>query len=183
MAAQTLTATLDKVAEWVERTVAPKLKYLVPPDDSAVVDIEPRWDNPSVFQAFVPPVERLPDGAHQAPSIAVQLINGLDGLKNSRELAIRIVLTIWAPGQFVNGEFTRDSDGWRDLFNGLGVIAGAVESADTIADCAVDLTAGVQFGFYEIDKEIPDLYPYWMGKVDFKLRRGTHLSKRFEGML
>lgn len=183
MAAQTLTATLDKVAAWVEAAIAPELRYLVPPDDSAVGDIDPTWDHPSVFIAFVPPVERLPDGAHQAPSIAVQPLNGQDGLKNSREITIRLVLTIWAPGRFEDGKFSRDSDGWRDLFNGLGIIAGAVESADTVADCSVDMSAGVQYGFYEIDKEIPDLYPYWMGKVDFKLRRGTHLSKRFEDLL
>ena len=184
MAAQTLTATLDGVAAWVEETIAPELEYLVPPSDGAVDGITPEWDNPSVFQAFVPSVERLPEGAHQAPSIAVQLLNGNDEIKGVRELSVRLVLTIWSPGHFEeDGAFVRDSEGWRELFSGLGVIAGLVEAAETIADCAVVLSDGVQFGFLEIDKEIPDLYPFWMGKVDFKLRRAPHANKRFQDML
>lgn len=183
MAAQTLAATLDGVAKWVEETVAEELEYLVPPDSGAVDGVSIESAHPSVFQAFVPSVERLPDGAHQAPSIAVQLLGGNDQSRSDRELSIRLALTIWAPGHFDDGVFVRDSDGWRDLFNGLGAIAGAVESADTIAGCAVDMTAGVKFGFYEIDKEIPDLYPYWIGKVDFTLRRAPQASKRFLDML
>ena len=181
--AQTLAATLEGVAAWVESTIAAELQYLVPPSDGAVESIDLEWANPSVFQAFIPSVERLHDGEHQSPSIAVQLLGGEDGLKNNRELNIRLVLSIWSPGHFDDGKFIRDSDGWRDLFNGLGTIAGAIESAETIAGCSVDMSDGVRYGFFEIDKEIPDLYPYWMGKVDFKLKRAPQANKRFQDML
>lgn len=183
MAAQTLTETLDGVAAWVETAIAADLWYLVPPEDGAVDDIDLEWASPSVFQAFVPSIERMPDGAHQAPSIAVQLVEGNDGPRDSRVITIKLVLTIWSPGHFQDDQFIRGSDGWRDLFNGLGAIVGAVESAETIAGCAVDMKEGVRYGFYEIEREIPDLYPFWMGKVEFKLMRAPQASKRFQDML
>ncbi|MBQ9003986.1 MAG: hypothetical protein IJ087_19245 [Eggerthellaceae bacterium] len=183
MAAQNLTATLDKIAAWVDSAIAPELEYLVPPDEGAVDEIDLEWAHPTVSQAFTPPVERLQDGERQAPSIAVQLTGGADGLRIDRELTIRLLLTIWSPGHFADGRFMRDSDGWRDLFNGLGTMVAAVENAETIAACSVDMASGVEFGFYEIDKEIPDLYPYWIGRVDFKLRRSPQANKRFEALL
>lgn len=184
VAAQMLTATLDGVAAWVEDHIAPDLEYLVPPADGAVEGIEVERAHPYVFKSLVPPAERMPEGKSHAPSIAVQFSGGNDVLtKNSREIAIRLVLTIWAPGHFEEGQFVRDNEGWRSLLNGLGVMVSAVESAETIAGSTVDLETGVKFGFYEIEKEIPDLYPYWMGTVDFKLLRAPHSNKRFRNML
>ena len=132
---------------------------------------------------FVPGVERLKQGERQAPSIAVQFLGGLDSMHSTREITIELLLSIWSPGHFIDGAFVRDSDGWRDLFNGLGVIAEKVESAEIIAGCAVDMKTGVRFGLYEIKDEIPDMYPYWLGKVDFKLLRAPQASKRFQDML
>lgn len=183
MTASELAATLDGVAAWVESGIARDLKYMVPPDDGAVEGVALEYAHPSVFQMFVPSVERLKPGERQAPNIAVQLMNGIDDIKDARELAIRLMLTIWAPGQFDGGRFVRDSEGWRSLFNGLGAMVSAVENAETIAGCAVDRAFGVQFGMYESDREIPDLYPFWMGRVDFRLRRATQANKRFNNML
>ena len=184
VAAQILTNTVDEIAAWVESEIAPDLEYLVPPEDGAVEGVEIARAHPSVFKMFVPASERLPEGAQQAPSIAVRLLNGFDRLDVSgREITVQLVLTIWAPGTFENEQFIRDMEGWRDLFNGLGVIVAAVEGAGTIAGSTVDKKTGVTFGFYEVDKEIPDLYPYWMGTVEFKLLRAPHASKRFNDML
>mgnify|MGYP007056205481 CR=1 FL=1 len=182
-AAGTLTATLDEIASWVESEIAANLEYLVPPDEGAVEDIELTWSNPSVFSSFVPSVERLPEGSNQSPSILVQLLGGEDSLSEDRELRIRLLLTIWSPGHFVDGSIIRSNDGWRDLFNGLSAIVTAVESAETIAGCAVKRDNGVRYGFYEIDRQIPDMYPYWMGQVDFELRRLPHANKRFNTLL
>ena len=172
MAASELAATLDGVAAWVASEIACDLEYIVPPDDGAVDAAEIEYAHPTVFQMFVPSVERLKPGEHQAPNIAVQLMGGIDDIKDTRELTIRLMLTIWAPGRFEDGKFVRDSDGWRDLFNGLGAMASAV-----------DRTYGVQYGMYESNKEIPDLYPFWMGRVDFRLRRAAQANKRFLDML
>ena len=183
MAASELAAVLDGVAAWVESEIAGDLEYIVPTDDGALDAAEIEYAHPTVFQMFVPSVERLKPGEHQAPNIAVQLMNGVDDIKDTRELTIRLMLTIWAPGRFEDGKFVRDSDGWRDLYNGLGVMVSAVENAETIAGCAVDRTYGVQYGMYESNKEIPDLYPFWMGRVDFRVRRATQANKRFQDML
>ena len=198
---QTLATTLDNVAAWVESTIAPKLVYLVPPDDGAVDEIEVVLDHPSVFMLFVSSVERLMDGEHQAPSIAVRFLNGLDAKQSTRKIKLELLLTIWAPGHFYppkpegeteepEGEepaqppvFVRSADGWRDLFNGLGIIADAIETAETIAGCAIDMNTGVEYGLYEIDGEIPDMFPYWIGKVDFTLIRAPQANKRFQDML
>ena len=199
MGAQTLAATLDGVKAWVESAIAPQLEYLVPPDDGAVDNIDLVWAHPSVYQSFVPSVERLKGGMHQAPSICVRFLGGHDAKHNTREITIRLLLTIWSPGHFISEQpepndqdepvppepatFVRDSDGWRDLFNGLGVIADAIETAEVIANCSVDMNEGVHYGFYEIDNEIPDMYPYWMGQVDFRLLRAPQANKRFNDML
>lgn len=182
-AASELAATLDAVTAWVESEIAGELQYLVPADDGAVDVLELEYAHPTVFMMFVPSVERLKTGEHQAPNIAVQFLGGADELKNSRNITIRLLLTIWAPGHFINGAFVRDSDGWRDLFNGLGVIVSAVSNAETIAECAVDMAYGIRYGLYEIKDEIPDLYPFWMGKVDFRLRRAPQANKRFVDLL
>ena len=183
MAASELAATLDGIAAWVETNIARELEYLVPPVDGAVDSIELEWAHPTVFQLFVPSVERLQAGEHQAPNIAVQLMGGADDIKDARELTMRLMLTVWAPGIFEDGRFTRSSEGWRDLFNGLGVMVSAIENAETIAGCAVDRSYGVQYGMYETEREIPDLYPFWMGRVDFRLRRAPQANKRFMDLL
>ena len=188
VAAATLATTLDRVADWVRTEVAEQLEYLVPPDDGAVEGIEVIWAHPSVFQMFVPAVERLQSGELQTPSIAVQFMGGNDSIddanKNDREIRIRLLLTIWAPGHYEDdGRFVRDWEGWRDLFNGLGVISNAVNTAETIAGCTLDRSVGIDYGLFDIKNEIPDLYPYWMGKVDFRLRRAPHANERFTDLL
>ena len=184
VAAQMVTKTIDDLAAWVESEIAPHLNYLVPPSDGAVDGIEIERAHPSVFKLFVPSAERLPEGANNAPSIAVRFLNGLDTLNDfSREISVQLVLTIWSPGHFEDGKFVRSMEGWRSLFNGLGVIVSAVEGAETIAGSTVDMKQGVSFGLYEIEKEIPDLYPYWMGTVEFKLVKAPHSNKRFKHLL
>lgn len=175
--------TISEVVDWVAAKVAPRLEYLVPVDDGAVDRIATERANPTVFPLFVPSAERLSESQHQAPSIAVQLLGGSDALDSARSFNIRLVLTVWSPGRFEGDGFVRSLDGWRELFNGLDVIARAVESAESIAGCAVDLKTGVSYGLMEFDNEIPDLYPYWMGRVDFTLACGIPLNKRFNDML
>jgi len=183
MGARTLMASLADVAEWVAEEVAPRLEYLVPPESGDFDASGVETAHPSVYQSFVPGKERLEDGEHQHPSIAVQLLGGIDGLSGSRTLNVRLVLTIWAPGHYDEDGFHRDRDGWRDLYNGLDAVAAAVGSAEGIAGYAVDMRSGVRYGFLDIDGEIPDLYPYWMGKVDFDLVASAPANKRFENLL
>ncbi|MBQ9000261.1 MAG: hypothetical protein IJ087_00210 [Eggerthellaceae bacterium] len=183
MTPRTISKTLDDVAAWVASEIAPKLEYLVPPDDGSVGGFEVETAHPVVYQSFVPGKERLTQGQLQAPSIAVQLLGGSDASSGNRTLNVRLVLTIWAPGHYDADGFHRDQDGWRDLHNGLDAMAVAVGSAEVIAGCAVNLSRGVQFGYFDIEGEIPDLYPYWMGKVDFELTGAYPANKRFENLL
>ena len=183
MGARTISTTLDGVEALVAAEIAPKLEYLVPPDDGSVDVLEVETAHPTVYQSFVPGRERLERGQLQAPSIAVQLLGGDDSASGSRTLNMRLVLTIWAPGHYDADGFHRDQDGWRDLHNGLDAMAVAVGSAEVIAGCTVALARGVRFGYFDIDGEIPDLYPYWMGKVDFELAGAYPANKRFENLL
>lgn len=181
--ASELAAVLDGIAAWVHEEVSPKLAYMVPPADGAVNSEVVEWANPSVFQMFVPSVERLEPGMVQVPNIAVQFLGGDDALGSLRTFDVRLVLTVWAPGNFDDGAFERNQDGWRDLMNGLGVIATAVREAETLSGCAVDMGTGIKYGLFDENGQIPDLYPFWMGKVDFRLRRAPHASNKFENLL
>lgn len=183
MEPRTIPSIMDDLTAWVAGEIAPGLEFLVPPEDAGEHAGEVATASPAVYQAFVPGEQRLAEGEHQAPSIAVQLLGGADSQADLRKLDVRLLLIVWAPGHFGEGGFTRDRDGWRDLYNGLEAMSRAVESAETVAGCAVDHASGVRFGFYDIDGEIPDQYPYWVGKVDFALVCAPPATSRFENLL
>lgn len=184
MGARTITATVDDLVSFVQTEIAPLLEFNVPPMGGAVEGATITRDHPSVYPFYIPAEERLADGQHQSPSIAVQVNDGTDELRESRVLNVRLVLMIWAPGEWDDdGTFTRTMNGWRDLFNGLDKIVKAIETAGTVAECMVDIDSGIRYGFLDIDGEIPDLYPFWFGKVDFRLLCGAPANKRFIGML
>ena len=183
MTGRTIETTLDDLQAWVEAAIAPELEYLVPPDDGRVDDFEAVTGNPTVYQSFVPGKERLHEGDMQAPAIAVQLVSGSNRASSRRTLSVRLMLVIWSPGHFDADGYHRDNDGWRDLYNGLDAMVTAIEEAEVIAGCTVDHNRGIQYGYLDIDGEIPDLYPYWIGRVDFDLLGATPGSKRFNEYL
>ncbi|MBQ9000545.1 MAG: hypothetical protein IJ087_01675 [Eggerthellaceae bacterium] len=184
MGARTITATVNDLVSFVQAEIAPMLEFNVPPNGGAVEGAAIERDHPTVYPFYIPSEERLADGQHQSPSIAVQVSDGTDGLRESRAFNVRLVLMIWAPGEWADdGAFTRTMDGWRELFNGLDTIVKAIETADTVAECTVDLESGIRYGFLDVDGEIPDLYPFWFGKVDFRLLCGAPSNKRFVDML
>lgn len=185
MGAATITRTFDLLVEWVEKEVAPQLDYLLPSEGHVVEGQELAYVHPAVYANFVPTDGRLQEGSYRFPFIAVQLVNGRDGLGSTRSLSVRIVLGIWVPGHFNNGEFADSMDGWRDLFNGLDLIVRSLQEAETVADARIDTDAGISYGFFgEEDGVVIDQYPYFMGRVDFTLECGAQPgSKRFENLL
>lgn len=184
MGARTITATVDDLVRFVQKKIAPKLEYNVPPQGGAIEGVTIERDHPTVFPFYIPSEDRLTDGQHQSPSIAVQVHEGADERRGSRVFNVRLVLMIWAPGEWDDdGAFTRTMDGWRELFNGLDKIVKEIETAETIAECDVDYESGIRYGFLDIDGEIPDLHPFWFGRVDFRLVCGAPANKRFIGML
>ena len=185
MGAATITRTFDLLVGWVRDEIAPKLDYLLPSDGHEVEGQELTYVHPAVYPNFVPTEDRVEEGSHRFPFIAVQLMNGKDGIGSSRSLSIRLVLGIWAPGHFNNGEFADSTDGWRDLFNGLDAIVSAVQEAETVAGARLNTETGVSYGFFgDEDGVIIDQYPYFMGRVDFTLECGAQPgSKRFGNLL
>lgn len=186
MGAATIVNTFDLLVEWVDGAIVPRLEYLKPSDDGVIDGYEVEWVHPRVFPNFVPTEDRIEDGGHRFPFIAVQLLSGNDLAKSSgleRNINVRLVLGVWNPGHFNDGVLTPSMDGWRDVFNGVDVIAGIVESADTIADSRLDEERGISYGLLDEDGAVLDQYPYFLGRVDFTLQAGKPANKRFENLL
>ena len=181
MGAATITGTFDGVVEWVEQTVAPDLVYLTPADGYTLEGYSVDWVHPRVYPNFVP-TDSLVDEGTRFASIAVQLITGKD-VRDTRGRNGRPVLCSWMPGHFEVGFGTPSMDGWRDTMNGLDVISNLVRSAETIAGARLDADKGVSYGFLDQDGEAIDLYPFFMGRVDFTVEVGTPANKRFEKLL
>lgn len=182
MGAATIAATFDRMVEWARGNIADRIELKVPPEDGDVESYVYETAHPQVFENFVPERDCAPDG-RRYPFVTVQLLDVTDSLRG-RTLRFRLAVGIWAPGVFDEGELAKSMCGWRELDNVLDEVSAALQSADTVAGCRLDMERGVSLGPYRSGDEVMVTYPYFVGSVEFDLVAGIPTpAARFSGLL
>ena len=196
----TLVQSIDKVVGWLQENVCKQIKLKLPDDYKTGSDYNVDYVNPTAFPLFVPGKDRLPPKVPAPiPSVCVQLMEGSDELINcKRQLQIRLCLACWNPGEHgdevlypkKNGNalggyayhyttdsakqtFSRNMEGWRDLFNFADLVLRELEGAEYIAGLRLVKESGIKFGHFTEDGNIWDYYPYWHNWISFTLEAGV----------
>lgn len=196
----TLTQSVDKVVEWLNREVCNQITLKVPDDYRNDTSYNVETVNPAAFPLYLPAKEHLPPSvAAPIPSVCVQLMEGEDKLiEKQRRLQIRLCLSCWNPGEHgeelliprenvaalggisyfhPTGEaaktYVRNMDGWRDLYNFLDLTLMQLENTEYIEGHRVVKENGIKYGPFTEDGNIWDYYPYWHHWITFTLEAGV----------
>lgn len=196
----TLVNSIDKVVDWLNAEVCPKISLKIPDDFKNDAEYNVEFIKPAAFPLYVPGKDRLPPSVPAPiPSVCVQLMEGSDDLlQRKRQLQLRLVLSCWNPGTHgaelfiprvdpkaprgvsyyrLNGEaaqtYTRNMEGWRDSFNFADLVLREVESTEYINGLRLMKESGVKYGLFSEDGEIWDNYPYWYNWISFTLESGV----------
>lgn len=195
----TLVKTFEDLVKWLNEQICAKIDLKLPNDDSSGSD--PRYIHPAAFPLYIPGKDRLPPSVPAPiPSVCVQLLEGSDKLlENKRQLKLRLCLACWNPGEH-GGEtfhpkenpqalggysyyrldgpeaterYTRNFEGWRDVWNFADLVLKEIEGTEYIAGWRLAKEAGISYGPFTEDGAIWDYYPYWHSWIAFTLEAGT----------
>lgn len=195
----TLVKILDDLQLWCAENICPKVSLKLPNDTKITHEVE--CVHPAAFALFVPAKDRLPPSVPAPiPSICVQLMEGEDKpIDHRRILTVRLCLACWNPGKqsgetltpvdnpeapfgrsYTQGQtgsdtYTRNFDGWRDVWNFSDVALRAVEASEIIAGLRLLKEEGITYGPFTEEGVIWDYYPYWHSWISFKLEAGLVL--------
>ena len=186
----TVVCVLDALTKWARENICPKILLKVPPDndkDAEDAGYEYQLTHPAAFTLYVPTKEKLPPGIlSPMPSVCVRFVEGADNLSNSKgSIGVQLCFSAWDPGThgqdelFPNpdgtyrkgeaGTFSRNGDGWRDVWNMVDIALLEVESVTNIDGLVIDRSVPVKFGPFTEQESIPDFYPFWFAWVSFSV--------------
>ncbi|MGP1348512.1 MAG: hypothetical protein ACTTK0_02570 [Stomatobaculum sp.] len=193
---------IEGVTSWVNENICAKIELKLPDDNANDSRYTVKMVTPAAFPLFVPAKDRIPPNVQAPiPSVAVQLLEGSDHLaKGERRLKLRLCLSTWNPGTHPGetyhpvedpealggfryeidpeGEtYTRNSDGWKDLYNFQDVALSQLEAAELFASVRIDNEEPITFGPFSEDGVIWDYYPYWCGWIAFSVVCGVPYKK------
>jgi hypothetical protein len=202
----TLVNILDNLKIWCEENICREIKLKLPNDTTITSEVE--YVTPAAFALYVPAKDRLPPNVPAPiPSLCVQLMEGEDRpVGHKRILTVRICLACWNPGLqsrdmllphvdsdrplsvfYTQGDtaqyYTRNFDGWRDVWNFADAALRAVEGAGIMAGLRVVKEEGVKYGPFVEDGAIWDYYPYWHSWISFKIEGGLVTAPDYQDLL
>lgn len=184
---------LDDVTAWARQNICTKIALKVPPKGTEPNDQDYEYTtaNPVAFTMYVPTEDKLPQGVPSAfPSLCVRFMEGENNLaQNKGTIGIQLLLSVWSPGTYAQDglvanpddpfqwqaqkdtevKFTRNGEGWRDIWNFTDIAVRAVESTAHISGYEIDRSVPVKFGPLTEQEAIPDFYPFWFTWVTFQL--------------
>ena len=168
---------LDKIKNWLETEICPQFKFKQA-DNENVDDTYPyKLVNPSIFLLYVPPKELIGE-ATRAPAICIQFDEVQENLMNaSGILNIRLQFSVFNPGKHFKGDFKRDTEGWRDLWNFIDHIMERLRNVELIDDIRIIKENGIKCGPISDQGQIPNFYPYYFAWMNFSIEYGIPTSK------
>lgn len=197
----TITQCIEKVTDWLNKSVCPKIKLKLPDDNQNGKEYKVKAVNPTAFAMYQPGKDKLPPGVIAPfPSVVVQLLEGSDDItaRNGR-MKIQLSFTAWNPGKHA-GEltratgtttakdstdfdvhlsgvaseqsFTRDAEGWKDVWNFVDRALREIENAEYLNGIRVVKELPITYGQFQQEGQISDLYPYWGAWAIFTIERG-----------
>ena len=204
----TLTDIVDRVTAWTAANICEKVKLKAPPEDEAAdgAGYEYNLVTPACFPFFVPGSDKLPPGVSSPfPNACVRIVEGEDG-RSTGEINLEIMFSVWNPGTHgrdvlkpVEGlpdtfrewnddeaaaYYSRNAEGWRDLWNWIDTALRELESAASIDGLKIDRERGFRFGPLKDENGIPDMWPFYFGFVGFTINRPIVRNiKEYDDML
>ena len=201
---------IHTVKDFLRENVCPNIKYLLPDKEDGREYIE-TYVNPQVFAFYEPSNERLPEGVeYTTPGIIVQLQQGEDHISaNQSNYRLELSFCTWRPGKYtqqnntelcdiaqketqisieysadINRLFTRNEDGWQDVYHFMEETKKAIISAGHIGDLKFKLDEPVKYGPYTKDGALIDFYPYYYLWMSFTLETiVTPVTREYDDLL
>ena len=197
----TIAQCIEKVTDWLNESVCPKIKLKLPDDNQNGKEYKVKAVSPTAFAMYQPGKDKLPPGVIAPfPSVVVQLLEGSDNMTESNgRMKLQLSFTAWNPGnhageltratktttasgsddlvvQFgsVDSEqtFTRDAEGWKDVWNFVDRALREIENAEYLNGLRVVKELPITYGQFQQEGQISDLYPYWGAWAIINIERG-----------
>jgi hypothetical protein len=147
---------LEDLKSFLEQKVASKFKLQAAEENLN----EYKLVNPAVFECYIPPNNFLPPELVSAvPCMLVGLEEGQDD-GTEASLNIRITFVVYNPGEYANGKFTPNFQGYKDILNLITRTRMELAKAAVIGETS--LRRPFKWGMYQ---DSP--YPYWYGWLTF----------------
>ena len=125
----TTISNLEAVKDWLLKNVCSNVKFKKPDDEQVGAGYKYELVNPDVHILYLPTKDTKQDLKPIVPSICVQFEDGADYLiQKSGVLNFRLQFATWDPGLHANGEFSRNAEGWRDVWNFVDTVKDAIEN-------------------------------------------------------
>ena len=196
---------VESVAKWVTDQISPQVLLKCPDDNN----VEETWTyhqvHPSVLAMFVPTKDKVgPSMVPTIPSICVDLLDGDDRpFDMNGTSTIRLNISAWNPGthgtelwepqtdgSFVRSNaqdamdvFTRNAEGWKDVWNVVDRIRGELRNAVSIGDLRIKLEDGISYGPFLQEDAVSFDYPYWYAWVKFGVEYHDIADTKFQDLL
>lgn len=191
--------SIETVTEWVDKNVCPLVKLKLPNDKKMDASYPYELVHPAALSLFVPSKDRLPPKVTAPiPSICVQIVKGADEpLDSSREIKLRLCFAAWDPGyhgrdifrpkgdgdklvymQQTAEEFTKNGEGWRDIWNFVDTALRVIENAEHLGSLRIKKKDGIEFGPYTEEDAVPDFYPYWFAWIEFSVEENFTRNRK-----
>ena len=197
----TIAQCIENVTDWLNESVCPKIKLKLPDDNQNGKEYKVKAVNPTAFAMYQPGKDKLPPGVIAPfPSVVVQLLEGTDNMAESYgRMKLQLSFTAWNPGNHA-GEltratqtttasgsedldvqiggvaseqtFTRDAEGWKDVWNFVDRALREIENAEYLNGLRVVKELPITYGQFQQEGQISDLYPYWGAWAIFTIERG-----------
>ena len=197
----TIVQTIEKITDWLNETVCPKIKLKLPDDNQNGSQYKVKAVNPTAFAMYQPGKDKLPPGVIAPfPSVVVQLLEGSDNItEGNGQVKLQLSFTAWNPGKHAgeltratettmaikdeginiqidsvgsDKSFTRDAEGWKDVWNFVDRALREIENAEYMNGLRVVKELPITYGQFQQEGQISDLYPYWGAWAIFTIERG-----------
>ena len=191
----TITQCIEKVTDWLNEAVCPKITLKLPDDNQNGKQYKVEKISPTAFAMYQPGKDKLPPGVVAPfPSVVVQLLEGSDNMTaGNGRMKLQLSFTAWNPGKHA-GELTRaigstnesagasvqsytkDAEGWKDVWNFVDRALREIENAEYMNGLRVVKELPITYGQFQQEGQISDLYPYWGAWAIFTIERGLARS-------
>ena len=168
---------LEIIKNWLETEICPQFKFKQADDENVDATYQYELVNPNVFILYVPPKELIGE-KNRVPSICLQFEEGSESISGgSGVLNLRLQFSIFNPGEHNFGDFKRNTEGWRDVWNFVDYIMERLRNTELIDGIRIIKENGIKYGPISDQGQIPNFYPYYFAWVSFSVEYGIPTSK------
>lgn len=168
---------LEKIKTWLETEICPQFEFKQPNDENVDTTYPYELVNPNVFILYVPPKEVIGE-ANRVPSVCIQFDDGNESMREaSGVLNLRLQFSTFNPGEHTETSFTRNTEGWRDVWNFVDYIMKKLRDIELIDDLRIIKESGIHYGPISDQGQIPNFYPYYFAWMTFSVEYGIASSK------